>query len=79
MKYYLNSDMARFPWWNGAWYNVQDLKKHQNAWDCVENCLDEISADGSMSETDVNDFMWFDLEDYLIENNFKDSDGNWLD
>lgn len=34
---------------------------------------------GSMSKTDVNDFMWYELEDLLIENNFKDTDGTWLD
>ena len=86
MKYYLDSDTANFPWWGGAWDNFQDLKKHQNAWDCVENYLNEISADGSMSETDVYDIMWFELEDWLIENkdwlfenNFKDTDGTWLD
>lgn len=27
MKYYLDSDMANFPWWSGARDNFQDLKR----------------------------------------------------
>lgn len=79
MRYYHDCDLEEFPWWSGAQVNFQDLKKHEQAYQWVEALLDDITTDDRLSMTEVNDFMWFDLEDYLIENNFKDCDGNWLD
>lgn len=45
----------------------------------VEAYLENLATEHNMSEAELNEFMWFSLDDYLIENNYMDSEGVWLD
>lgn len=54
-------------------------KKHEKEFQDVEAYLENLATEHNMSEAELNEFMWFSLDDYLIENNYMDSEGVWLD
>ena len=48
--------------------------------DYVESWSQEAAINGNMvTETDINDFLWFDAFDILVENGYVDEDMNWAD
>lgn len=79
MKYYIETSLDKFPWWGGATDNFNELAEHQAAYKYVEDLLDDATEDGAWSETEVNDFMWFYLYEYLIDRGFMSEDETWLD
>ena len=79
MKRYRDNRVRSIPWWAAALANVQDLKKHEKEFQDVEAYLENLATEHNMSEAELNEFMWFSLDDYLIENNYMDSEGVWLD
>lgn len=79
MKRYRDNSVRSIPWWAAALANVQDLKKHEKEFQDVEAYLENLATEHNMSEAELNAFMWFSLDDYLIENNYMDSKGVWLD
>lgn len=48
-----------FDFWSGAVYTVDTLTEEQ--FETILNLLEE-SCDGSMSETELNDFFWFETD-----------------
>lgn len=79
MKCYREDSLNTFPFWAGAVSNYNDLSKHETAEETLEEFLNDLTTITDMSETDINDFICFDLEDWLIEESFKNADGEWLD
>lgn len=79
MKYYCECGLSGFQFWAGAASNYDDLSKHDTAKEAVEAYLEDLTTTTDMSEAEINDFMWFELEDWLIEDGFKNVDGEWLD
>lgn len=79
MKRYRDNSVRIIPWWAAALANVQDLKKHEKEFQHIEAYLENLATEHNMSEAELNEFMWFSLDDYLIENNYMDSEGVWLD
>lgn len=71
--------LERLLFWAGARSNYNDLSEHEHAHEAVEDFLDDLTSTTDMSETAINDFIWFELEDWLIEEGFKNADGEWLD
>lgn len=52
--------LRSFEFWSGAKDNAYELTIEQ--FDELENKLEELYPDG-MTETQLNDLMWFDFED----------------
>ena len=59
MKVYKEMDLRDFKFWSGAKSNAETLTDEQLA--TVQYNLEEIYQDG-MSETQINDFFWFDFD-----------------
>lgn len=69
MFYQINSDIRSFSAWCGgnAWKQVV-LNSSEDVIDYVDSLLDELfDEDSHATETDVNDFLWFDLVGYMEE------------
>lgn len=52
--------LRSFEFWSGAKNNADELTIEQ--FDELENKLEELYPDG-MTETQLNDLMWFDFDD----------------
>lgn len=63
MKIYTEDSLRSFGFWCGARDRAEHLTDEQL--DQLEACLEELYPDG-MSETQVNDIMWFE-EDFVAE------------
>lgn len=59
MKIYSEKSLRNFEFWSGAKENASELTSVQL--DEVENILESMYPDG-MSETEINDFFWFDFD-----------------
>lgn len=59
MKIYKEENLRNFEFWSGAKDNANELTSAQL--DEVENILEDMYPDG-MSETEINDFFWFDFD-----------------
>ena len=59
MKVYKEMNLRNFKFWGGAKDNAETLTDEQLA--TVQYNLEEIYQDG-MSETQINDFFWFDFD-----------------
>ena len=59
MKVYSEINLRDFEFWSGAKSNAETLTYEQLA--TVQYNLEEIYQDG-MSETQINDFFWFDFD-----------------
>ena len=63
MKIYSEKSLREFNFWSGAADRVKYLTVEEL--DTIEAMLEETNEDG-MSETEVNDFFWFE-EDVIAE------------
>lgn len=83
MRYMVESELYQFPAWSGAKSRLDDLVKHPAAYDMVAGYLDMCQMEGDAcepwTETDVNDWLWFELDNYLYEEGFKNEDDEWID
>ena len=59
MKVYSEINLRDFEFWSGAKSNAETLTNEQL--DMVESILEDAYPDG-MSETQINDFFWFDFD-----------------
>jgi len=71
--------------WSGGKNRLVSLKQHcmevndWDAWNYLEGYLEEASQCGEpLTETQVNDFLWFDSDDMLKEAGYLDEDYNWV-
>lgn len=66
MYYQTEFSVDVFPWWSGAKDRVEKLKPNQRRWlqDYIEDYF-EISCDEIPTDTAINDFVWFDCDDFL--------------
>lgn len=72
MYYQTESNIRNFQAWAGGanWQKVV-LNSSEDIIDYVELMLDELfTEDSHATETDVNDFLWFDLVDHMDENGY---------
>lgn len=60
MEYKVEKSLREFEFWSGAKSNAQLLTGAEL--DTIEEGIIECSFDTMWSETDINDFMWFDTE-----------------
>jgi len=72
MRIYKEESLRNFNFWSGAKDTVKYLTEDEL--ETIENMLEEINPDG-MSETEINDFFWFEDEtiaDWLGYNDFEE-------
>jgi hypothetical protein len=72
MYYQTESNIRNFRAWAGgaSWQKVV-LNSSEDIIDYVELLLDELfTEDSHATETDVNDFLCFDLSDHMDENGY---------
>ena len=63
--------------WSGALDTLKDIEKADKE-DELMYFLEEIFADTIPTETEVNDFLWFE-RDYIYENLGLDENGRLID
>lgn len=59
MKLYKEESLSDFNFWSGAADRAKNLTNDEL--DTIETYMQELYPDG-MSETELNDFFWFDFE-----------------
>lgn len=82
MEMLVDVDLRDFNAWSGGLTVLEELKKHPDAFDYIENFLEEPDIFGPdfIHEVDVNDFLWFEALDELAENGFYNREtGKWYD
>lgn len=79
MKYVVNEELEYFSAWSCGKDNLEELKEHPEAFDNIKDYLNEVTEVCDWTEVDINDFLWFDMYDYLREEGYVDDDDNWLD
>ena len=73
MKYYVEKDLADFDAWSGGADTLNELTPPEC--ELVEQFLEETSGDEGLSETQVNDILWFErdaIAEYLGYENWED-------
>lgn len=63
MTYKVEKSLKDFDFWSGAIANAKNLTDEE--FDLIENYLEESGE--LMTETEINDFFWFDMEFWAIE------------
>lgn len=75
----LNS-LYEFPAWSGGKYWLNEFIKHPDALVYLEDYLEDLYEGGAtFTDTDINDFLWFDAFDMLVEEGFVDENMHWKD
>lgn len=72
MYYQVESTIRDFQAWGGgnAWKQTV-LNSSEGVIDYVDGLLDDFfGEDSNASETDINDFLWFDLPDRMEANGY---------
>lgn len=77
MKYIVETSLEDFNAWSGGYRNLKELKKHPAAFNHISDMLDQVTD--NWSDTEINDFLWFDMYDELRIYGYVDEDDNWLD
>lgn len=70
MRYVVETSLSDFDAWSGGLRVLNELHLHKEAYEFIESFLDEYEecSDCMLTETDMNDFLWFDAL-YLLEEN----------
>lgn len=70
MYYEVEFDINSFEFWGGAVSTIESVKKLDKM-DELEDLIIEAFGDSeSVSQTDINDFVWFESDKILGWNNF---------
>ena len=64
MKYYIEQDASEFEFWGDALNRMNEATVDQQK-EIFER-LEECFRDGEYSQTDINDFVWFDCDDVFL-------------
>lgn len=70
MRYMVDTPLYKFDAWSGGLHVLNELCDHKEAYDFIESYLDDYEecVSEQLTDTDVNDFLWFDALDFLEEN-----------
>ena len=64
MKYYIEQDASEFEFWGDALNRMNEATVDQQK-EIFER-LEEYFNNGEYSQTDINDFVWFDCDDVFL-------------
>lgn len=79
------NNLHDFNAWSGGRQWLETFKEHPEAMDYLDSyleyCSQERIIEGNppLTDTDINDFLWFDALDILVEEGYVDRDLNWTD
>lgn len=82
MRYVCDTPLYRFPAWSGGKTRLDDLVEHPDAYDYISNMIEEadLYGDGAIrTNTELNDYLWFDLYDDLAEAGYMTVDHEWIE
>lgn len=79
MQYTVETHLWDFKPWGGAICNFNELKNHPDAFSHIENCIESWCEECGLTDTDINDFLWFDMYNELEEAGYVDENLDWLD
>lgn len=65
MNYTQDFDVFNFPFWSGALDRVKDLDCSELA--ALGEYIEECFADTTPTKTQINDFVWFECDDFIGE------------
>lgn len=76
IKYLTSCALFNFPAWSMAIGNLDALCNHPMAYDYIEEFINDYADCGieEVTETWINDLLWFDLFDILEEAGLYDSE-----
>ena len=60
MKYTREFSVDNFNFWSGA-VQVVDAFRKANMLDDLQQIIEDVFADRTPTETEINDFVWFDV------------------
>jgi len=60
MKYYVEKDLADFEAWSGGKVTLNELT--QSECELVEQFMEESAGEDGLSETEINDILWFERD-----------------
>ena len=79
MKYYVEEDASSFKFWSGAAENIATAIELGTD-DQVFYILEDLFYDGEASDTQINDYVWFDMpNDYPELFGEEDEDDDYDD
>ncbi len=79
MQYIVEESLWNFDAWSGGLTRLEELKNHQKAFDYIEAFIEEWSSCDNITDTQINDFLWFEMYDMLEEAEFVNEDHEWID
>ena len=65
MKYTQETSMNNFNAWSGAKDTLQTIREHNKIED-LEYLMEELFQETTPTETEINDFLWFE-DEYIFE------------
>lgn len=73
--------LYKFDAWSGGRSLLNVFKNHPRVMDYLNDYLEEWSQDCSypLTDIDINDFLWFDAVNLLVEEGYIDENMNWTD
>ena len=66
-------ELHEFPAWAGGRAILDELCEHKEAYECAESYIEEfiaVSEPEAVTDTVINDMLWFDIPDALEEAGF---------
>ena len=73
MYYKTEFDLYNFPAWSGGRDTLETLKKY-DLYDQVQAAIEEIYCEESPTDTEINDFLWFERDTIAEWLGFSDWD-----
>ena len=67
MQYKVDFDIENFEFWSGA-KDVFDRCVQEDKLEDLERLIEDTFYGSVPSETEINDFVWFDAADLIFEN-----------
>ena len=67
MQYKADFDIEKFEFWGEA-KDVFDRCVQEDKLEELERLIEDVFCDSEPSDVDINDFVWFEAEDLIFEN-----------
>lgn len=81
MRYVCDTPLYQFPAWSGGKTRLDDLVAHPDAYDYISDMIEEADRYGEgelRTDTELNDYLWFYMEDDLEEAGYLDENHEWI-
>lgn len=74
MRYNIENDceLLCFEAWGGAAVRLKELFKHDTAYQFISNLLEEWCETENVSDIQINDYIWFQMDEDLAEMGYLD-------